>query len=369
MLSQKRESIPSKGATMIDRRKEERVEEENELIITVESDESGQSPAKIRDVYLNNYTKNISKSGVGIRTEVQLPVDALIELEFKSKGLGEQIKAFGKVKWVQVAIKDKAYYAGVEFSGLPEEAVKKLEDYITWKLKDKLRKKELTPLDRGDDRGEIRTEETPTKQPVTSGEARKEETSKQKSAQAGDIRPRAPKKKDQKPANNARRMKIAIGFLCAAVLAGSLVIVAGHLSEFSRLISPELTKIMTGFFARAPLEKEPLKSTAAPPAAQERTPIPEAAPAPETVLPSATSATPANITVGATAPGAETTSASAKPAAPVLQEKKFKVIGNSDTKRYHLPGMKYYNAVKAYHRVEFDSEADAIAAGYHKAPQ
>jgi len=31
--------------------------------------------------------------------------------------------------------------------------------------------------------------------------------------------------------------------------------------------------------------------------------------------------------------------------------------------------MKYYNAVKDYHRVEFDSEADAIKAGYNKAPQ
>ena len=46
---------------------------------------------------------------------------------------------------------------------------------------------------------------------------------------------------------------------------------------------------------------------------------------------------------------------------------KIKVIGNSDSKRYHLPGMKYYNAVEAYHRVEFDSEADAVKAGYHKA--
>jgi hypothetical protein len=46
---------------------------------------------------------------------------------------------------------------------------------------------------------------------------------------------------------------------------------------------------------------------------------------------------------------------------------KVKVIGNRDSKRYHLPGMKYYNAVEAYHRVEFDSEEDAIKAGYHKA--
>lgn len=49
--------------------------------------------------------------------------------------------------------------------------------------------------------------------------------------------------------------------------------------------------------------------------------------------------------------------------------KKMKVIGNRDSKRYHLPGMKYYDKVHAYHRVEFDSEEEAIKAGYHKAPR
>jgi hypothetical protein len=48
---------------------------------------------------------------------------------------------------------------------------------------------------------------------------------------------------------------------------------------------------------------------------------------------------------------------------------KVKVIGNRDSKRYHLPGMKYYDKVLAYHRVEFDSEEEAIRAGYHKAGQ
>lgn len=47
-------------------------------------------------------------------------------------------------------------------------------------------------------------------------------------------------------------------------------------------------------------------------------------------------------------------------------DKSFKVVGNRDSKRYHLPGMKYYNEVKAYHRVIFNSEEEAIKAGYHK---
>lgn len=71
----------------------------------------------------------------------------------------------------------------------------------------------------------------------------------------------------------------------------------------------------------------------------------------------------------AAAPPAEMKPASATPAAVSPAEQKTKVIGNKDSKRYHLPGMKYYNAVEAYHRVEFDSEADAVKAGYHKAPR
>jgi len=50
-------------------------------------------------------------------------------------------------------------------------------------------------------------------------------------------------------------------------------------------------------------------------------------------------------------------------------EQKGRVIGNRDSRRYHLPGTKYYDKVLAYHRVEFDSEKEAIEAGYHKARQ
>jgi len=43
------------------------------------------------------------------------------------------------------------------------------------------------------------------------------------------------------------------------------------------------------------------------------------------------------------------------------------VVGNKDTKRYHLPGMPNYNKVDKYHRVYFNSEQEAIDNGYYKA--
>ncbi|MDQ5986539.1 MAG: hypothetical protein CSYNP_02269 [Syntrophus sp. SKADARSKE-3] len=60
------------------------------------------------------------------------------------------------------------------------------------------------------------------------------------------------------------------------------------------------------------------------------------------------------------------------PAAAVPREEsavKVKTVGNRDSKLYHLPGMKYYDRVEAYHRIEFSSEEEAVAAGYHKAPR
>ena len=51
------------------------------------------------------------------------------------------------------------------------------------------------------------------------------------------------------------------------------------------------------------------------------------------------------------------------------QPEKGMVMGNRDSRRYHLPGMKYYDQVASYHRVEFVSEEQAMKAGYQKAPR
>jgi hypothetical protein len=48
---------------------------------------------------------------------------------------------------------------------------------------------------------------------------------------------------------------------------------------------------------------------------------------------------------------------------------KYPVVANSDSKRYHLPGMKYYNEISSHHRVTFPTEEAARQAGYQKAPR
>ena len=118
---------------MEERRRAPRIKEENEAAITVVSGENNLPKEKTIDIY----TKNISVCGAKIQTNILLPVDTILELDFTSKGVRERIKALGKVKWVKVIIEDESYEAGVEFFSNPSGAIKKLGDYIAWKLKSK----------------------------------------------------------------------------------------------------------------------------------------------------------------------------------------------------------------------------------------
>jgi PilZ domain. len=289
---------------MEEKRRAPRIEEENEVTITVDSEEDNLSQAKIRDIFINNYTKDISESGAGIKTNIRLPVDALIDLEFTSKGVREQIKTLGKVKWVKVIIQDESYEAGVEFCGAPSDAIKKLGDYISWKLKDRLNNKRLSPINSGD----INTVETKEQSPIKSSDINTVET------------------KELSSIKNKQLIKIAIISLCTTILIVALLKIFGYIPEFDRLLFPNTNKKVTKNFAHDAITTKSATLPAQPIAAPAPAPVPEAT-------------------------------------------QKTKVIGNSDSKRYHLPGMKYYNVVKDYHRVEFDSESDAIKAGYNKASQ
>lgn len=112
---------------MDERRRASRLKEENEVIITVISNRKNLPKEKIPD----NYSKDISVSGAKIQTNIFLPVDTILKIDFKLKTLERQITALGKVKWLQVLIEDKSYEAGVEFIDTPGKAIKKIEFYIS----------------------------------------------------------------------------------------------------------------------------------------------------------------------------------------------------------------------------------------------
>ena len=116
---------------MKEKRKAERLEEYNEITVSVISGEEDLPKEKIP--YSNS--QDISVSGAQIRGNVLLPVDTLLKIDFKLKDLQQKITALGKIKWIKMIIENKYYEAGVEFVNTPLEVIKKLEDHILWKQK------------------------------------------------------------------------------------------------------------------------------------------------------------------------------------------------------------------------------------------
>lgn len=116
---------------MKEQRKEERIKDVNEITITVLSGDKNLP----KDKSFYNYSEDISVSGAKIQANILLPVDTLLMIDFTLKTVHKQITAIGRIKWIKVIIEDKYYEAGVEFVDTPDEAIKKLEDYLSWKQK------------------------------------------------------------------------------------------------------------------------------------------------------------------------------------------------------------------------------------------
>ncbi|MGA2782598.1 MAG: PilZ domain-containing protein [Smithella sp.] len=116
---------------MDEKRKAARLEEENEVTISVISEEENTPKEKI----IYNYIKDISVSGAKLQTNILLPVDTLLMIKMTLKTLHQMIIVIGKVKWIKVVFENESYEAGVEFLNLSSDAIKKLADYISWKQK------------------------------------------------------------------------------------------------------------------------------------------------------------------------------------------------------------------------------------------
>lgn len=116
---------------MKEERREKRLKEESEIIITVVA--GGKKYSKEKVIY--NISKDLSASGAKIQSNIFLPVDTLLKIDFKLKNLQQMITAMGKVKWIKIIYEDECYDAGVAFVNTPKEAIRELSDYISWKLK------------------------------------------------------------------------------------------------------------------------------------------------------------------------------------------------------------------------------------------
>lgn len=114
---------------MYERRRAKRIAEESEVTITIIA--GGKKYPRGKVIY--NSSKDISVSGARIQSNIFLPVDTLLKIDFKMKNLQQMITAMGKVKWIKVVCEDECYDAGVEFVNTPKEAIDRLSAYIAWK--------------------------------------------------------------------------------------------------------------------------------------------------------------------------------------------------------------------------------------------
>lgn len=134
---------------MEERRRAPRLKENNEVMITVISEEKNISKNK----FLYNLSQDISVSGAKIQCNIPLPVGTLLHIDFKLTNLGQQITALGKVKWLKVLIADKSYEAGVEFVDIPSDAINKLKFYISQMTK--VHRTDLTDISNAAKQGDV----------------------------------------------------------------------------------------------------------------------------------------------------------------------------------------------------------------------
>jgi hypothetical protein len=112
---------------MKERRKAERIKDLNEITISVISGDKNASKEELQE----NFSTDISTAGARIQSNILLPVDTLLKIDFKLKTLEKEITALGKIRWIKVLIDDKSYEAGVEFVDTPVEAIDKIRFYIS----------------------------------------------------------------------------------------------------------------------------------------------------------------------------------------------------------------------------------------------
>jgi len=113
----------------MEERRSPRINEVDEVTLTVVSGGENLPEKEIN----GNHIKDISVCGAKIQTNILLPVNTLLELNFALKGAHQQIKILGKVQWSKVTNENKSYEFGVEF--YPSKEMEKLYYYISRQLK------------------------------------------------------------------------------------------------------------------------------------------------------------------------------------------------------------------------------------------
>ena len=75
-------------------------------------------------------SKDISRKGLGLISENPLTVGTIYNLTFHMPDSQEEIKAFGKVRWVN-QVSENYHESGIEFWDIDDQDRKKIEAYFS----------------------------------------------------------------------------------------------------------------------------------------------------------------------------------------------------------------------------------------------
>jgi len=112
---------------MYERRRAERLVQENEITIKVVS--TDKLPSNKTIIY--DISKDVSVSGARIQTNTFFPLNTLLKIQLVLKNPARMVVALGKVKWIRSLFGDESYEAGLEFVDTSSETIQMLADHVS----------------------------------------------------------------------------------------------------------------------------------------------------------------------------------------------------------------------------------------------
>ncbi len=109
---------------MEDKRREQRVREENKLICEIIS-----CSLRHKRIFYT-LTKDISLGGVNIRTDTFLPVNTVVKIELPLPKMHKIVCVKGKVKWTKSLFGNEVFELGLEFLDTPPEVITSLIGHL-----------------------------------------------------------------------------------------------------------------------------------------------------------------------------------------------------------------------------------------------
>jgi c-di-GMP-binding flagellar brake protein YcgR len=118
--------LSKKRADMRERRKENRVSEEDKVVLNLVPDGKQAGAA----APLLSLTRDISPGGACVVTSASVPVDGRVRIEIALTGSRRLFQGTGTVRWVNRLFEDSVFEMGVEFAEIDPESIAAILEHV-----------------------------------------------------------------------------------------------------------------------------------------------------------------------------------------------------------------------------------------------